>query len=56
MNDLLPILLSTDWLGLLGAITGVCTALVALFAFIPGDQPEKAIASLATLLAKFSRK
>ena len=30
--------------------------LVALFAFIPGDQPEKAIASLATLLAKFSRK
>jgi len=56
MKDILPILLSTDWLGLLGAITGVCTALVALFAFIPGEQPEKAIKSFADFIGKFSRK
>jgi len=56
MKDLLPLLLSTDWLSLLGAFTTVCTALVTFFALIPGDQPEKAIKGVANFLAKFSRK
>ena len=56
MKDLLPLLLSTDWLSLLGALTGVCTALVTFFALIPGDQPEKAIKGVANFLSKFSRK
>jgi hypothetical protein len=56
MKDLLPLLLSTDWLSLLGALSGVCTSLVVLFAFIPGEQPEKAIKSFADFIGKFSRK
>ena len=56
MKDILPLLLSTDWLALVGALTSVCTALVVLFSLIPGEQPERAIKTFASFIGKFSRK
>jgi len=56
MKDILPLLLSTDWLSLLGALSGVCTSLVVFFTLIPGEQPEKAIKAFADFISKFSRK
>jgi hypothetical protein len=56
MKDLLPLLLSTDWLALIGALTSACASLVVLFSLIPGEQPEKAIKSFANFIGKFSRK
>lgn len=40
----------------LGAITGVLVALGALFALIPGDQPEKTLYKIADFTKKFSKK
>ena len=42
-------------LQLLGAVAGVCSALVALFLLIPGEQPEKFLQSVVDFLARFSR-
>jgi len=56
MQSLITLLLSIDWLAIIGALTAVTTALIALFTLIPGDQPEKALRSFATFISKFSRK
>lgn len=56
MNTFIEILKGTDWLSLIGATVTALSALAALFALIPGEQPEKSLRKLADLLAKFSRK
>jgi hypothetical protein len=56
MEQLIPTLLSVDWLGVLGAITALLTAVIAIASFIPGDQPEKALQAVVDFLSKFSRK
>ena len=56
MEQLIPTLLSVDWLGVLGAITALLTAVIAVASFIPGDQPEKALQAVVDVLSKFSRK
>lgn len=38
------------------SVSAVCTALVALFMLIPGDQPEKFLQGVVDFLSKFSRK
>jgi len=38
------------------SLDAVLLALVALFMLVPGEQPEKAIKSVADFLAKFSKK
>lgn len=35
---------------------GVLTALITLFALIPGDQPEKALQGVVDWIKKFSNK
>ena len=56
MNQLIPTLLSVDWLGVLGAITALLTAVIAVASFIPGDQPEKALQAVVDVLQRLSRK
>lgn len=41
---------------LLAALNAVLLALIALFLLIPGEQPEKALRSVADFLEKFSKK
>jgi hypothetical protein len=56
MEQLIPTLLSVDWLGVLGAITALLTAVIAIASFIPGDQPEKALQAVVDVLQRLSRK
>lgn len=37
-------------------INGVLVALIALFAVIPGDQPEKALQKVVDIISKLSLK
>lgn len=41
---------------LISAISGLCSAMIAIALVIPGDQPEKALQGVVDFLAKFSRK
>ena len=41
---------------LFSAFCGVLTALIVLFAIIPGEQPEKALQSVLDFVKKFSNK
>ena len=41
---------------LLAAVMAVLVALIALFALIPGEQPEKFLQGVVDFLAKFSVK
>jgi hypothetical protein len=45
-----------DWLAVLGAISGIAVGLIVIFEFIPGEQPEKFLRSVVSLIARFSRK
>lgn len=56
INNIIQVVSSLNWLEILGAINGLILALIAIFALIPGEQPEKALRSVANLLGKFSRK
>lgn len=40
----------------ISAVVAVLAALIALFALIPGEQPEKALQKVVDFLAKFSVK
>jgi hypothetical protein len=41
---------------ILGLVSGASLALIALFAIIPGNQPEALLQKLVDLIAKISRK
>jgi predicted Co/Zn/Cd cation transporter (cation efflux family) len=38
------------------ALNGALVALIAVFALIPGNQPEKALQAVVDFISKFSRK
>lgn len=40
----------------ISAVVAVFAALIALFALVPGEQPEKALQKIVDFLAKFSVK
>ena len=56
ITNLLQIVSQLNWLEIMGAVSGLLAALIVIFELIPGEQPEKALRSVADLLAKFSRK
>ena len=56
MQTAIELIKGTDWLNVIGATVTALSALAALFALIPGEQPEKSFRKLAELLSKFSRK
>jgi hypothetical protein len=49
-----------DWQALLvnlpELIVGLCGALIAIFLFIPGEQPEKFLKGVVEFISKFSKK
>jgi hypothetical protein len=49
-----------DWQELLvnlpELIVGLCGALIAIFLFIPGEQPEKFLKGVVEFISKFSKK
>jgi hypothetical protein len=58
MNELMAIvqIVIEKGPGIVAAVVGVLSALIALFMLIPGEQPEKALQAVVNLLAKFSKK
>jgi len=45
-----------NWLEIIGAVTALLLALITVFELIPGDQPEKTLRAVVSILARFSRK
>lgn len=41
---------------ILNAVLAILTGVIAVSLIVPGDQPEKALRSVADFLSKFSRK
>lgn len=58
MESILTIgkLLVDNYQGIVAAIDALLLALVAVFVFIPGDQPEATIRKIADFVEKFSKK
>jgi hypothetical protein len=61
MENLLPIIanLPAIWQAVvvvLGAVSALLTALIALFVLIPGAQPEKALQAVVDAVKKISLK
>ena len=44
------------WQEILGALGALFMALIAIFAMIPGPQPEKFLQSIVNIISKFSVK
>lgn len=45
-----------DLFAWLGALTALVAALIAVFSLIPGEQPEKFLSGVLSVLTRFSRK
>jgi hypothetical protein len=56
ITNLIQIVSQLNWLEILGAVTALLVALIAIFELIPGEQPEKALRGVVNILTKFSRK
>ena len=56
INDIIQSVSQLNWLEILAAVNGLILALIAVFALIPGEQPEKTLKAIAGIIAKFSRK
>ena len=56
INNITQVVSSLNWLEILGAAYGLILALIAVFAIIPGEQPEKTLKAVADIVGKFSRK
>ena len=56
INDIIQTVSQLNWLEVLGAINALLVALIAIFALIPGDQPEKTLRAIAGFISRFSRK
>lgn len=56
INDIIQTIGQLNWLEIIGALNGLMLALIAIFALIPGEQPEKTLRAIVAFIAKFSRK
>lgn len=56
ITNLIQIVSQLNWLEILGAVTALLVALIAIFELIPGEQPEKTLRGVVNILTKFSRK
>lgn len=45
-----------NWEAIVAAISALLSGAIAVALLIPGEQPEKTLQKVVTLLAKFSRK
>jgi hypothetical protein len=54
--NLITFISSLNWLEIVGAITTLLTVLIAIFEFIPSEQPEKTLKAVVAFIEKYSRK
>jgi hypothetical protein len=54
--NFISLISSLNWLEIVGAITTLLTVLIAIFEFIPSEQPEKTLKSIVNFLERYSRK
>ena len=54
--NLITFISSLNWLEIVGAITTLLTVLIAIFEFIPSDQPEKTLKAVVAFIEKYSQK
>lgn len=61
--EIIQMLAGMDWAGIIaaffvfvGAFTSMLTALIAVFAKIPGKQPEAFLQKVVDFIAKYSKK
>jgi hypothetical protein len=54
--NLITFISSLNWLEIVGAITTLLTVLIAIFEFIPSEQPEKTLKAVVAFLERYSRK
>lgn len=45
-----------NWFAIIGGLTTIVVALIALFEMIPGEQPEKTLKAVLKFITKLSRK
>ena len=48
--------IAANWQTLLLGLQGVLVGLIAIFAVIPGDQPEKTLQAIVDVIKRFSVK
>lgn len=56
INSVIQLLGSLNWLEIIGAISTLLVALIAIFELVPGSQPEKFLKQVVQFIARFSRK
>lgn len=56
INDIIQTVTRLNWLEVIAALNGLILALIAIFALIPGEQPEKTLRAIVAFITKFSRK
>jgi hypothetical protein len=54
--NLITFISSLNWLEIVGAVTTLLTVLIAIFEFIPSEQPEKTLKAVVAFLERYSRK
>jgi hypothetical protein len=54
--NLITFISSLNWLEIVGAVTTLLTVLIAVFEFIPSEQPEKTLKAVVAFLERYSRK
>lgn len=54
--DIIQTVSQLNWLELIGAVTALLVSLIAIFEFIPGEQPEKTLRAIVGFISRFSRK
>jgi hypothetical protein len=54
--NLISLISSLNWLEIAGAVTTLLTVLIAIFEFIPSEQPEKTLKAIVAFLERYSRK
>ena len=48
--------MAANWQGVLGAISALLMALIAIFMLLPGSEPENTLQKIVDFIAKFSKK
>jgi hypothetical protein len=56
INDIIQTLTQLNWLEVIVALNGLIVALIAIFALVPGEQPEKTLRAIVAFIGRFSRK
>lgn len=56
IHDIIQTVTQLNWLEILAAVNGLVVALIAIFALVPGEQPEKTLRAIAAFIGRFSRK